>query len=70
MDKRIFISVAKGPKFRPQNTQGADKNCVVPGKFWAELLADLLKKEKTVIFLSENYNLPLICSSFFYYFAS
>jgi hypothetical protein len=66
MDKRIFISVAKGPKFRPQNTQGADKNCVVPGKFWAELLADLLKKEKTVIFLSENYNFPMIYSIFLY----
>jgi hypothetical protein len=37
-------SVAKGPKFRPQNTKGAEKNCVGPGRFGAEVLADLSKK--------------------------
>jgi hypothetical protein len=37
-------SVAKGPKFRPQNTKGAEKNCVGAGKFGAEVLADLSKK--------------------------
>jgi hypothetical protein len=40
----VFTSVAKGPKFRPQNTKGAEKNCVGPGKSGAELLADLSKK--------------------------
>jgi hypothetical protein len=41
---RLTYSVAKGPKFRPQNTKGAEKNCVGPGKFGAEVLADLSKK--------------------------
>jgi hypothetical protein len=36
----ISISVAKGPKFRPKTTIGAEKNCVGPGKSAAELLAN------------------------------
>jgi hypothetical protein len=36
--------VAKGPKFRPQNTKGAEKNCVGPEKSGAEYLPDLSKK--------------------------
>jgi hypothetical protein len=34
-------SVAKWPKFRPQVTKGAEKNCMEPGKWGAELLEDL-----------------------------
>jgi hypothetical protein len=37
-------SVAKGPKFRPQKTKGAEKNCVGPGKSVAEFLAESWKK--------------------------
>jgi hypothetical protein len=37
-------SVAKGPKFRPQNTKGAEKNGWGPGKSGAEFFADLSKK--------------------------
>jgi hypothetical protein len=74
-EEAVYYSVAKGTKFRPQNTKWAEKNCVGPGKFGAELLADLLKRAekepnflqfgfalKTVIFLSENCSLPLIYS--------
>jgi hypothetical protein len=43
-DLGVGASVAKGPKFRPQNTKWAEKNCVGPGKFEAEFLADLSKK--------------------------
>jgi hypothetical protein len=32
-------SVAKGPKFWPQNAKGAEKNFVGPGKSAAEFLA-------------------------------
>jgi hypothetical protein len=39
-----FTSVAKGPKFRPQTTKGAEKDCVGLGKSGAELLANLSKK--------------------------
>jgi hypothetical protein len=41
---RVSCSVVKGPKFRPQNTKGAEKKCVGPGKFGAEVLADVSKK--------------------------
>jgi hypothetical protein len=34
-------SVAKGPKFRPQITKGAEKNCMEAGKSGAEFVADL-----------------------------
>jgi hypothetical protein len=37
-------SVAKGPKFRQQNTQGVEKYCVGPVKSGAEFLADESKK--------------------------
>jgi lysine/ornithine N-monooxygenase len=73
-------SVAKEPKFRPQNTKGAEINCVGPGKSGAELLADLSKRAqkgpnffvvwfctKTVIFLADNFNLSLIHSKCLYY---
>jgi hypothetical protein len=40
----IETSVAKGPKFWPQNTKGAEKNCIGPGKFGAEVLADVSRK--------------------------
>jgi hypothetical protein len=63
-----FTSVAKGPKFRPQTTKGAEKDCVGLGKSAAELLANLSKRAekgpnfvvvwfctKIVIFLGENY---------------
>jgi hypothetical protein len=42
--RSVFGSVAKGPKFRPQSTKGAEKNCLGPGKSGAEFLADLSKK--------------------------
>jgi hypothetical protein len=42
----IKSSVAKGPKFRPQNTKGAEKNCVGPEKSGAEFLPDLTKKDR------------------------
>jgi hypothetical protein len=38
------ISVAKGPKFRPQNTKGAYKNCGGPGNSGAEFWANLARK--------------------------
>jgi hypothetical protein len=38
------ISVAKGPKFRPQRTKRAEKKLAEPGKSGAELLPDLSKK--------------------------
>jgi hypothetical protein len=38
---RIFISVAKGPKFRPKNTKGSENNCKGPGKSGTVLMADL-----------------------------
>jgi hypothetical protein len=60
----LHSSVAKGPKFRPQNTKGAEKNCVGPEKSGAEFLPDLTKKGrkgadlflmfKTAKFLTEN----------------
>jgi hypothetical protein len=37
-------SVAKGPKFRPHNTTGAEKNGVGPEKSGAEFLPDLTNK--------------------------
>jgi hypothetical protein len=40
----ILISVAKGPKFRPQSTKRADKNLAGPGKSGAELLPDFSKR--------------------------
>jgi hypothetical protein len=40
----ILASVVKGPKFRPQNTKGAEKNYNGPGKSGAELQAELSKK--------------------------
>jgi hypothetical protein len=40
----FLSSVSKGPKFRPQNTKGAEKNCMGPGKSRAELFAELSKK--------------------------
>jgi hypothetical protein len=57
-------SVAKGPKFRPLNTKGAEKNCVenLGPNFWsffkkgrkgAELFV-VCFCTKTVIFLAEN----------------
>jgi hypothetical protein len=39
-----IISVAKGPKFRPQSSKGAEKNLMGLGKSGAELLPDLSKK--------------------------
>jgi hypothetical protein len=76
-----LTSVAKGPKFRPQNTKGAEKNCVGLGKSGAEFLADLSKKgrkgpnfsavcfcTKTVIF-RRNCNFQLINPIFPYHFA-
>jgi hypothetical protein len=40
----VSSSVAKGPKFWPQNTNGGEKNYVGPGKSGAEFYADLPKK--------------------------
>jgi hypothetical protein len=40
----LLVSVAKRPKFRPQNTIGAEKNYMGSGKSRAELLAELSKK--------------------------
>jgi hypothetical protein len=40
----LDISVAKGPKFRPQNTKGAEKSSEGPERSGAELLSDLAKK--------------------------
>jgi hypothetical protein len=37
-------SVAKGPKFRPQNTKAAEKNTAGPGKSGAEFLSEFSKK--------------------------
>jgi hypothetical protein len=37
-------SVAKGPKFWPQNIKGAERNCLGPEKSRAEYLPDLSKK--------------------------
>jgi hypothetical protein len=66
-------SVAKGPKFRPQSTKRAEKNCVGPGNlgpnFW-QIYQKRAEKgpnffvvwfyTKTVIFLAENYYFLLI----------
>jgi hypothetical protein len=41
---RLIISVAKGLKFWPQNTKGAEKNCVGLGIFGAKFFADLSKR--------------------------
>jgi hypothetical protein len=38
------ISVAKGPKFRPQSSKRAEKNLVGPGKSGAELMIRFIKK--------------------------
>jgi hypothetical protein len=43
-ETRFLGSVAKGPKFRPQNTKGAGKKCTGPGKSGAEISADFSKK--------------------------
>jgi hypothetical protein len=40
----FHISVAKGPKFRPQSTKGAEKKLAGQEKSGAELLSDLSKK--------------------------
>jgi hypothetical protein len=40
----MYSSVAKGPKLQPQNTEGAEKNRVGPGKSGAGFLAELSKK--------------------------
>jgi hypothetical protein len=39
-----LVSVAKGPKFRPQITKRAEKNLMGPGKTGAEFLPDLSKR--------------------------
>jgi hypothetical protein len=64
LDFSSGTSVAKGPKFRPQNTKGAENNCVGPEGSGAEHLPDLSKKGrkgaelflkfKTAKFLTEN----------------
>jgi hypothetical protein len=41
----LLSSVAKGPKFRPQNTKSARKKNS-PGKSGAELLEELSKREE------------------------
>jgi hypothetical protein len=51
-----------GPKFRPQNTKGAEKNCVEPGKFRAKLLTDLSKK-------GPNFFVVLFCTKIVIFFA-
>jgi lysine/ornithine N-monooxygenase len=55
-------SVAKGRKFRPQNTRGDEKKCVGPGKSAAEFLADLSKKGQSS---AENCNFILTQLNFF-----
>jgi hypothetical protein len=59
--------VAKEPKFRPQNTKGAEKLCGAK-KIWGRNFGRFLAWfcTKTIIFLAENYkdNFPLICSYF------
>jgi hypothetical protein len=77
--KQIFVSAAKGPKFWPQNTKGAEKNCGGPGKSGAEFFADISKKGriflwfgfalKLIYISAENCNFPLMYSIFPYHFA-
>jgi hypothetical protein len=80
--KRFRISVAKGPKFRPQNTKGAEKNCVGPELVYVHHCKSnsldyeiaifwqiYQKRAETVIILAENCNFQLIYSIFLYYFA-
>jgi hypothetical protein len=45
-------SVAKVPKFRPQNTKGAEKHSAGPGKSRAEFLPDLSKRGRIFMGLS------------------
>jgi hypothetical protein len=40
----VIDSVTKGPKFRPQNTKGAERNCLGLEKSGVEYLPDLSKK--------------------------
>jgi hypothetical protein len=56
------FSVAKGPKFRPQNTKGAEKNCMGPGKSGAELLADLSKKGRKEAEKGANFFVVWVCT--------
>jgi hypothetical protein len=75
-------SVAKGPKFRPQNTKGAEQ--IVWGRvslgpdFWQNYQKRAEKGPnfflvlfctKIVIFLAETYSFPLLYSIFTFYFA-
>jgi hypothetical protein len=70
--------VAKGPKFRQQNTKGTEQNCAGAGKIWGRTFGSFIKKGrkgaaffvvKMALFLVENCNFPLIYSNFHYYFA-
>jgi hypothetical protein len=61
-----MFSVAKGPKFRPQNTKRAKKRAEKGPNFFCTVVWFC---SKTVIFLTENCNVPLIYSYFLYYFA-
>jgi hypothetical protein len=40
----FIFSVAKGPKFRPQNSKGAPQKCVWPEKLAAEFSFNMPKK--------------------------
>jgi hypothetical protein len=40
----VFLGVAKGPRFRPQNPKGAGKKSEGPEKLAAEILPDLQKR--------------------------
>jgi hypothetical protein len=61
VSERVPDSVAKGPKFRPQNSKGALQKFVRPEKLAAEFSLDLPKKgrkgaEKGPNFLEEYYS--------------
>jgi hypothetical protein len=60
-----FVSVAKGPKFRPQSTKRAENKLAGPRKSGAELLPDLSKKgRKGAELFSSLVFLKIICISY------
>jgi hypothetical protein len=50
----VLISVAKGPKFRPQTPKGAAKKSEGPEKLAAEFLPDFHKKSRKGAELFQN----------------
>jgi hypothetical protein len=53
----ILNNVAKGPKFRPQNSKEALQKVVRPEKLAAEILENMPKRaEKGRNFIEDNYS--------------